>query len=404
MTLSFRTKAVVILLSHSLLSVSGAIASEQAGTITQLEGKVMLFTNPAKTPGSGGAKEGARALFEGQYYLVRDAKLGDRVEQGNILRTPPAAKARVVFENGDQYNVGPGTAYKVSWKSDSQDPGAASPEVNLMYGKLRGIVAKGGPRSKLQVRTASATMGVRGTDFFIASQDEDKGTEVSIIRGAVEVKPELPTELKQEARKAGLDKEIEKKIVAKPVLVKEGMSAEVSAPAPKVVEAVKEVLKEAAKESAAKPGTPGSASPALAKLEPAKLEPAIELRQTTKEDYSGIQKSSEIKAQPVAAASTNLQGQGTAQTTKNNPINEKIAQLEKKAIETTVTDIKATHPELLKNVDVTKIGSVTELHQASVQKLAVKAPEAPSKRKPYKSELEDLEGGAYDRYFTPAIE
>jgi hypothetical protein len=258
-------------------SASVALAEDQVGTLTQVEGEVKIFSHPSKTL-SEGAPAGSRALYEGEYYEVQNAKVGDRVEQGNILRTPPTSKARVVFDNGDQFNVGPGTAYRVFWKSN--DP-AAGTQVNLMYGKLRGIVEKGGPRSKLQIKTKTAIMGVRGTDFFIAHSGKDNSTEVAIIRGAVEVKSHAAE--------------------AKPVEVKQGFSAEVAAPAPVAAEDHK------------------AAAPAPA---------SVEMRKTTQEELVGIRKSSEIK-------NTVANDSKQAEIVKN---------LETKAVKTVLNDIKARGP------------------------------------------------------------
>ncbi|MCM2279205.1 MAG: FecR domain-containing protein [Oligoflexia bacterium] len=325
-------------------------ASEQVGTITQAEGSVKLFTDPAKKlHGDSEGDSGARALFEGEYYRVRDAKVGDRVQQGNIVRTALGAKARVVFENGDQYNVGPGTAYRVFWNKDSKEAKQANTKVELMYGKLRGVVAKGGPRSRLTVKTKTATMGVRGTDFFIADGG-DSGTEVSILRGAVEVKPENPK--------------------AKPIEVKAGFSAAVAPPAPpKAVPS-----EDSAEREAAKP-------------EPVAVAPVIELRKTTQEELVGIQKSSEIKA---------LKKEDLQAAPEVAKIVEK---LETKAVETVINDVKAADPKLFAQLQGKQFTSTEEINKASVQNIFKEAPKAPEKRKPYKSELEDLSGDAYQKYF-----
>ncbi len=157
----------------------GELSSNQVGTLTQLEGEVKIFSHP------GTMIQGPppHALFQGEYYSVGDAKLGDRVEEGNIVRTAVGAKAKVVFDNGDQFFVGSGTAYKVQWMHDT------NPKVSLMHGKLRGVIIKGGPRGKLTIRTRAATMGVRGTDFLIGDAEDGEGTQVTILRGEVFLKP-----------------------------------------------------------------------------------------------------------------------------------------------------------------------------------------------------------------------
>ena len=172
----------------SLLASVTVHAGEQVGTLTQVDGTVVLYSEPSKTL----QKESSglpHALFEGEYFLVRSAKAGDRVNLGNVVRTNPGAKARLVYDNGDQFNVGPASSFRIFWDKDTAE---GKTRMDLAYGKLRGIIAKGGPRSRLQIRTKAATMGVRGTDFFIAKSGATGETEVSILRGEVEVKPAAP--------------------------------------------------------------------------------------------------------------------------------------------------------------------------------------------------------------------
>ena len=177
-----------------------AIANDQVGTLTQVQGEVKLFFNPGKVLGA--AVQGApHVLFEGVYYSVKDAVAGSSVEKGNILRTAVGAKARVVYPNGDQFNVGSGSAYRITWDTDSAK---SKTSMDLMYGKIRGIVEKGGPRSKLTIRTKTASMGVRGTDFFIDDGGPGVGTQISVLRGQVAVKNVEKSATKAQAREVSV--------------------------------------------------------------------------------------------------------------------------------------------------------------------------------------------------------
>lgn len=297
-------------------------AEVQVATVTQVEGNVKIFSHPSKSPSNDSSIQ--QALYEGEYFQISDAHVGDKIEKGNLLRTLPGGKARVVYENGDQINVGSGTAYKVSWEEKKENPEV---NINLAYGKLRGIVAKGGPRSHLSIKTKTAVMGVRGTDFFVAQGGADGTTEVAIIRGKVDVTPLTPK--------------------AKTQSVESGFSAEVAAPTGK---------------------------------ENAMVNPQVELRKTTQEDLMGIQKSSTIHTEKPKA-------------------DEKIAALESKATETALKDIAATNQKLYASLEGKKITTLEEINQAAVQSLIPAAPKAPAHRKPHKAELENIEDGAYERYF-----
>lgn len=356
-------KRIVTLVFLSLTLSIGTVRAggDFVGTLTQLQGEVKLFTHPSKKI-EGPAPH---ALFEGEYYSVRDAKSGDQVENGNILRTPVGAQARVVFENGDQFNLGGGTAYRIFWDSKARKPGAAAvkgavkpmTELQLMYGKLRGVISKAGPRNRLSIKTRTAVMGVRGTDFFIADEG-DKGTEVSVLRGAVEVKPEAPK--------------------AKPIEVKAGFSAEV--PAPLALKAAE----------TGKSGEKKAEEPAPA--------PVVELRKTTQEELTSIQKASTIKPQ-VKEEIAKTDAKPEAQTAEAQ---KKIEELEKKAVENSITDIKTHDPKLyaqLQDKGLTNLKSANDVNAQTVQEVIKAAPKAPEKRKPFRSELEDLEQGAYEKYF-----
>ena len=281
----------VLLMCAATSAVTGAtsvLASDQIGTVTDIQGDVKLFTHPSKTLQK---TDGVHVLFEGEYYLVGQAKPGQKLEHGNILRATPGAKARVIYNNGDQFMVGPGTAFRVFWDKDSP---SANTRIELAYGKVRGVVEKGGPRSHLQIRTKTATMGVRGTDFFIADDGADGGTEVSIIRGAVKVEPKAPQ--------------------AKPIEVTSGFSASVAPPVASVADGEKK------------------SAPIV--------NPVVELRKTTQEELVGIQKSSVIEKK------------------KDQPESPQIAELEKKALATTLKDIKTHDPKLYAQIESGKIKSI----------------------------------------------
>lgn len=174
----------IILALFNTFHFTTANAADHVATITQLQGETQLYTNPSKNPITVKNKNsGTVVLFESEYFLVQEARIGDTVKNGNILRTRPGAHANVIFDNGDQIHIGPGSSYRIQWSDKLED----KLKVDLMYGRLRGIISKEGPRQKAIIKTRSATMGVRGTDFFIADSGPNGETEISVLRGEVEV-------------------------------------------------------------------------------------------------------------------------------------------------------------------------------------------------------------------------
>lgn len=315
-------------------------ASPQVATLAQVEGKTQIFTQPSKAPhATGSEKKGTMAKYEGEYYLIQDAKTGDSVENGAILRTLPNGQAKVIYENGDQFYVGPGTAYRVTWKGDLDT------KIQMMYGRMRGVIAKEGPRKKLIIRTKAATMGVRGTDFFIADTGPKGETEISVLRGQVEVTPNAPKAQSKE--------------------VKTGMSATViQATATQSVSAQKPV-------------------------EPTSTAPTVEVRDTTKEDLQGIRVASTLPA--------------PQQKTENKAMQEQLAVLEKKAVEVTLKDIQTYQPEVYKKIQESPNpqAMAQDLNQKTVEVAQAVAPSAPPKRKkPRITELKEAsDADYYDKYF-----
>src|SRR6185295_7780603 len=176
------------LITVPLLMVSAlAWAGPQVATLAAIQGEVKIFSDPSKDSPQGPPPH---AKYEGLYYSVRDAKVGERVEKANIIRTQTGGRARVIYDNGDQIYVAAASSYKIEWDKDTND---ANPELELRYGKARFVIQKGGPRSKFKIKTKSAVLGVRGTDFFVAVNEATGQTETATLRGSVEVKPPVET-------------------------------------------------------------------------------------------------------------------------------------------------------------------------------------------------------------------
>lgn len=319
-----------------------SFASDDVASVTQVSGDVRIFSHPGQTV-QGPAPH---AKFEGEFFSVRFAEVGDKVEAGNIIRVGITGKARLVYANGDQINVGSGSAYRVQKLS-------GPPTLKLMYGKIRGVISKKGPRRRLRVRTHSATMGVRGTDFFISDQGPRGGTEVSVLRGQVQVEPEVRTEKK--------------------VVVNKGFSAAV---------APKEEQKKVVQRNAEKKEAEKKAGKVLPQLE----KKVVELRQTNKVDLAVVHRASTI------AQEEERQEKVDEKTQK------KIADLEKKAVEMTLTDIRETDQKLFAKISQKPVQAVSEINSAVVREVFEKAP-SPDPSRPFKGDLEDLEDDAYRRYF-----
>jgi hypothetical protein len=166
-----------------LIMFSASAFSQSVGIVLKKKGKADLLTNPSsKFP--AGQKNVVK--YNNKYYQIKTVKPGTKVENGNVVRTGEKAKLKIVFKNGDQFNVGEGTEYEISW-SRKKVKGKESSVLNLVRGSLRGIVEKGGPNSGMTIKTKNAVMGVRGTDFHVGQRGYKGKTSVAVLRGKVDV-------------------------------------------------------------------------------------------------------------------------------------------------------------------------------------------------------------------------
>lgn len=123
------------------------------------------------------------------------AKTGDgkalaekqKVEPGTSVITETGSFVRLLFADNTQLNVGPNTTMKI----EASKPGEAS-LVDLVGGQIRAKVAKdllkkdGGPaKEKMVIKTKTAAMGIRGTDFNVSFNRENNITALITFEGAV---------------------------------------------------------------------------------------------------------------------------------------------------------------------------------------------------------------------------
>lgn len=168
-----------IFLALAFAASSVSATSPQMATVTAFSGIVELLTHPSRE-----LKENEKlphARFEGQYYLYREARLGDRVENGTFVRVRVGSKAQLTFDNGDQISLASGTLFRSRWSQDAPSADQAAPQMDLPYGKVHALISKTGPRSRLKLRSGAMVLGVRGTEFT-AQPDR-----MSVLRGEVQL-------------------------------------------------------------------------------------------------------------------------------------------------------------------------------------------------------------------------
>jgi hypothetical protein len=340
----------------------------QGAVVTRTEGESQLMI---KKVGSAPTPAGAKSImFEKDTYFIRPVKNGDRPANGDVVSTGKNGKVRLIFRNGDQVTVTPGTAFKFSWDPKTDRNAIAE----IVYGDIRAVIQPEGPRSGMKVQTKSAVMGVRGTDFYVSAWSKDAGSKVSVMRGKVAVAPKVETPEPAPAAQSG-GKSAQPIQASKPVV--EPKEVEVSAGTTGVVKA-----------AAPAPATnlsltdSGPAAPAS---------PVVEVASTSKQELVVIQNDSKV-AKPKQ--------DDTAMRT--DPVATEIAKLEATSVETTLQDVKRHDPELYAKLqEENKKGKIADadlVQSETVKKIFVTAPS--EKKEPRKPTLQDLDTGGdiYDKY------
>jgi hypothetical protein len=100
---------------------------------------------------------------------------------GDVVSTQADSFARIRFSDGGELAVRPNTQLRIeAYRFDPNAPQQDSIVLNLLKGGLRsitGLISRRGDRDAYQLRTPTATIGVRGTDFIARICGEDCAQE-----------------------------------------------------------------------------------------------------------------------------------------------------------------------------------------------------------------------------------
>lgn len=357
---NYRLLLLLWAMAAAFSASSYAAEGAEPGMITKKIGKVTLLMDPHPT------REGAgpHVKYDGMYYRAVKAKKGMTVPLGSVIQTTGFGRARVTFPSGDQITVSKSSFYKIGY--DRRQKKKVS---ELMFGSIRGLVRNKGAKEKLQVKTRTMVMGVRGTDFFVSARDSSGSSVVNVLRGKVAV-AQLPPEPPPQSG-GGAKANRGKARKAKPLKMVEipaGFSVKVQ---PKHAPRTKDGKRRK------------------------KRQPALKVKPTTKKQLVAVQMETVIKEragdeEPMAPE-----------------LAKKVAKLEAKATETCLADIKEYNPALYASMkDSVKEGgkvlSVDAIQTDTVKSMIKKAPATSDEkgRKPTAKELEAIDQDIYNRYFN----
>lgn len=126
-----------------------ALAAQVAGTVVNLSGPLMA----KKANGT-----------------VKVLAVKSEVEQGDTLVSEKNTYAQIRFVDNSEITLKPNTTFKVeSFAYDAAKPEADSASFSIVKGGLRSVTGLLGKRNKekFQLRTPTATIGIRGTTFGV---------------------------------------------------------------------------------------------------------------------------------------------------------------------------------------------------------------------------------------------
>lgn len=127
-----------------------------------------------------------KALAQSPDGKVLQVTKGMWFKEGTQIRTEDKSFVKLIFIDKSQMNLGPSSQMKID-KFPQNDPGI----VTLVKGQLRSKVTKNymdmdnKDKSKLFIKTKTAAMGVRGTDFQVNYNPENNFTSLVTFEGAV---------------------------------------------------------------------------------------------------------------------------------------------------------------------------------------------------------------------------
>lgn len=117
----------------------------------------------------------------------RSLALKDAVRPGSTIKTEAKSFVKILFADQTTMNIGPDTTLKLE-ETKAGDPSL----VNLVGGQIRAKVTKdllqgnkGGSPEKMLIKTKTAAMGIRGTDFSVSFNAQNQITALITFEGNV---------------------------------------------------------------------------------------------------------------------------------------------------------------------------------------------------------------------------
>jgi hypothetical protein len=134
------------------LSLAGLFGSAASATAVEPSGTALAVVQSASAEGGAGQR-----LLQ----VSAPVYAGDRVKTGSV------GEAQIRFRDNTKLVVGPNSQVLIDRFVFNPDSTARSVSINAVRGTLR-FISGNGPKNAYAIRTATATIGIRGTRFDVA--------------------------------------------------------------------------------------------------------------------------------------------------------------------------------------------------------------------------------------------
>jgi hypothetical protein len=133
--------------------------------------------------------DGAETVSLHRGYHVREAAAGEEIFPGEQIQTGADTTAVIAYPDGTKVSLLPLSNFQL------EEPDHSLQFSQLNWGGVHGVVPKGAPPAaapgkrgmKFIIRTRSAVMGVRGTDFLVGVHPGGGAADFHTLEGKVEV-------------------------------------------------------------------------------------------------------------------------------------------------------------------------------------------------------------------------
>ena len=155
--------ARVLIASLTVFAGTPVVAGEPVATITAIRGEADVLPH---------GRDERHAAKPGMPLHVRD-----------VVDTGALGRIRIQFADGSRLSLGSGSTFRISRFRFDREAGTVDALLNVARGFFRSVTGSLSLRRRTRVRTATATIGIRGTDFM--GEATATRTQAFVIDGAV---------------------------------------------------------------------------------------------------------------------------------------------------------------------------------------------------------------------------